>query len=229
MPIPFEMLEAIIFDMDGVLVDTEPVHMQAFVSFLALYDIHVPQETLWSFIGHSVQENMRVLKARYKVLAGITVAEAVKKRDALYLQLLEKSTLGLNDGIADLIDYALNNGLALGLAPSSDTSHWQAVARVIKRNDGVDLHKVFEAVSCGDEVEKRKPHPGLYRRACAGLGMTPSEKIVAIEDSPAGIASANAAGLSSIALLTPYVPEKQMSAADMAVREIAEITERLLQ
>ncbi|HHM01630.1 MAG TPA: HAD family phosphatase [Caldithrix abyssi] len=228
MPVPFESLEAIIFDMDGVLLDTEPLHMQAFVSFLEFYDIHVPPETLWSFIGHSVQENIKVLKSRYAPLADITIEEAARKRDALYLQLLEKSSLTLNSGVADLIDYALNNKLALGVATSSDKSHWQTVARVIKRNEGIDLNMVFEAVSCGDEVPKRKPHPGLYLRACAGLGLEPSKRIIAIEDSPAGIESANSAGLSSIALLTPYVPENQLKAAAMMIREIAEISERLV-
>ncbi len=228
MPIPFDALQAIILDMDGVLVDTEPIHMQAFVDFLAAYDIHVAEETLWSFIGHSVQENMRELKARYEVLSEIPVARAAEERDALYLRLLEGSNLGLHSGVADLIDYALNNGLALGLATSSDKSHWQTVARVIKRNEGIDLHRIFEAVSCGDEVEKRKPHPGLYLRACAGLGLQPSARIMAVEDSPAGIESANAAGLSSVALLTPYVSDERMSAADMTVRAIAEITERLV-
>ena len=179
-------MRAVVFDMDGVLFDTESVCMKA-----------------WDYAG----EVMGVGKAGYMVLKtlGMNADKAVEiirtefgeGFDAVKFKQIGKNysydyfnTYGVPEkpGLYEILDYLKNKGYKIALASSTSS---QSVHHHLKEKD---IEKYFDAVICGDMVEKSKPEPDIYLKACAQLNENP-DNCIAIEDSKNGILSAHHAGL----------------------------------
>ena len=182
-------MKAVVFDMDGVLFDTESVCMKA-----------------WDYAG----EVMGVGKAGYMVLKtlGMNADKAVEiirtefgeGFDAVKFKQIGKNysydyfnTYGVPEkpGLYEILDYLKNKGYKIALASSTSS---QSVHHHLKEKD---IEKYFDAVICGDMVEKSKPEPDIYLKACAQLNENP-DNCIAIEDSKNGILSAHHAGLQVI-------------------------------
>lgn len=182
-------MKAVVFDMDGVLFDTESVCMKA-----------------WDYAG----EVMGVCKAGYMVLKtlGMNADKAVEiirtefgeGFDAVKFKQIGKNysydyfnTYGVPEkpGLYEILDYLKNKGYKIALASSTSS---QSVHHHLKEKD---IEKYFDAVICGDMVEKSKPEPDIYLKACAQLNENP-DNCIAIEDSKNGILSAHHAGLQVI-------------------------------
>ena len=182
-------MKAVVFDMDGVLFDTESVCMKA-----------------WDYAG----EVMGVGKAGYMVLKtlGMNADKAVEiirtefgaGFDAVKFKQIGKNysydyfnTYGVPEkpGLYEVLDYLKNKGYKIALASSTSS---QSVHHHLKEKD---IEKYFDAVICGDMVEKSKPEPDIYLKACAQLNENP-DNCIAIEDSKNGILSAHRAGLQVI-------------------------------
>ncbi len=200
-------LQALILDMDGVLADTEPIHIRAFRRWLQPFDVNPSQEFMESLIGHSVEENFRTIYDRFLRSKGVELElpEVVKERNAIYLELLREQPLRANPGVMEVIDYALNNNIKLGLATSSDREQVDAILGALKRHPDqpLDLKPVLTAVVAGDDVARKKPAPDIYKRALQLLEI-PAAATLAVEDSQAGLTSAGKAGIACAALATPY-------------------------
>ena len=179
-------MKAVVFDMDGVLFDTESVCMKA-----------------WDYAG----EVMGVGKAGYMVLKtlGMNADKAVEiirtefgeGFDAVKFKQIGKNysydyfnTYGVPEkpGLYEILDYLKNKGYKIALASSTSS---QSVHHHLKEKD---IEKYFDAVICGDMVEKSKPEPDLYLKACAQLNENPDNRI-AIEASKHGTLSAHHARL----------------------------------
>lgn len=182
-------MKAVVFDMDGVLFGTESVCMKA-----------------WDYAG----EVMGVGKAGYMVLKtlGMNADKAVEiirtefggGFDAVKFKQIGKNysydyfnTYGVPEkpGLYEILDYLKNKGYKIALASSTSS---QSVHHHLKEKD---IEKYFDAVICGDMVEKSKPEPDIYLKACAQLNENP-DNCIAIEDSKNGILSAHHAGLQVI-------------------------------
>lgn len=182
-------MKAVIFDMDGVLFDTESVCMKA-----------------WDYAG----ELMGVGKAGYMVLKtlGMNADKAIEiirdefgdDFDAVKFKQTGReysyhyfNTYGVPEkpGLYEILDYLKNKGYKIALASSTNS---QSVHHHLKEKD---IEKYFAAVICGDMVEKSKPEPDIYLKACKELNENPAD-CVAIEDSKNGLLSAHRAGMQVI-------------------------------
>lgn len=182
-------MKAVIFDMDGVLFDTESVCMKA-----------------WDYAG----EVMGVGKAGYMVLKtlGMNADKAIEiirdefgeDFDAVKFKQTGReysyhyfNTYGVPEkpGLYEILDYLKNKGYKIALASSTNS---QSVHHHLKEKD---IEKYFDAVICGDMVEKSKPEPDIYLKACKELSENPAD-CVAIEDSKNGLLSAHRAGMQVI-------------------------------
>lgn len=182
-------MKAVIFDMDGVLFDTESVCMKA-----------------WDYAG----ELMGVGKAGYMVLKtlGMNADKAIEiirdefgdDFDAVKFKQTGReysyhyfNTYGVPEkpGLYKILDYLKNKGYKIALASSTNS---QSVHHHLKEKD---IEKYFDAVICGDMVEKSKPEPDIYLKACAEINENPAD-CVAIEDSKNGLLSAHRAGMQVI-------------------------------
>jgi HAD superfamily hydrolase (TIGR01509 family) len=177
-------LEAVIFDLDGVLVDSEPVHWRASQRLFAPHEL--PEAEYARFIGVAVEPYM--LWARERFALDEPVELLAERYAAAVTTELEAGGLIALDGARALIEAARARGLRVALASQSIAVWVGATLRA------TGLDGLFDAVVTGDEVERGKPAPDVYLLAAERLGVAPA-RCLAIEDSPAGVQSAAAAGM----------------------------------
>lgn len=224
-----QQVEAIIMDMDGVLVDTEPIHLAAFKQFMDELQLPYTEKFLHSFIGYSIAHNVQTINQKYMAGRELDVDEAVQQRDAIYLEMIRQTQLAPLPGIIDIIDFCYNHGLRTALASSSSREQVGAILSNLSAHADYELNLVqtFHSIVTGDDVERRKPAPDIYLKTLANLSL-PGSGCLAIEDSAAGVRSAKSAGLFCIALRNPFVPEAQLQDADARVDSLAEVVEWLV-
>lgn len=183
------MTDSVIFDMDGVLFDSERIYNEAWRRTgrrLRLPDIE-------ACITHCIGLNGKDIRAYLIGKFGPSFpaeqfSEDIKK---IFEDIVSADGLPLKTGVREILTWLAENGVKTGLATS--TSRINAVRHL----ENADLLGYFSAIVTGDMIKKGKPDPEIYRQACAALGTEPSA-CYAIEDSPNGIKSAHAAGLKVI-------------------------------
>ncbi len=184
---------AVVFDLDGLLVDSEPVQQESFNVVLAPYGIRLDDEDFRPLVGRSTRENFESLKERFGLLEPVEVLLARKAR--AYDALVER--IRPMPGAATLLRDLAARGVRLAVASSSPR---QVVLRSLA---AAGLDGVVSVVVGGDEVARTKPAPDVYLKAVEALGL-PAGRCVAVEDSEAGVESAVRAGLRCVAVPNRY-------------------------
>jgi len=184
--------------MDGLLVDSEPVAAAALDRFLRQHGHEPRPGTMERTLGRRLPEAMAVIAEAYGLT--LPLAELTRTYDDLRLAAL-RGNLRPMPGAAALITFARETGLRLALATSNLRAH------VDLSLVETDLAGLFDAEATGDEVERGKPEPDIFLLAAARLGVEPAACVV-LEDAPAGIAAAAAAGMRSI--LVPHAASRDL-------------------
>lgn len=211
-------ITALIFDFDGLLMDTESTMLASWQYEWRQYQLELAADGFFAEHGGDVSEQ-RYARLASAVGPGYDQAASHTRRVAHRDEL--NATLDLEPGIHAWLDQADELGLRLAVASSSPRA-W--VTRLL---DQVGQLARFASVVCGDEVEQVKPDPGVYLLALAQLGVPP-EQAVAFEDSPHGVAAAKAAGLRCVAVPNRHTDPAKFGAADVLLtsatdRPIAEV------
>ena len=211
---------AIIFDLDGVLIDTEPLYLKA-GNLLVEQDGALPiseRESKEVLLGTTVEETWR----RIIGLRGLTrpLEYYLDRYDAAVREVLGGDMVP-QSGVLDLIREAKDRGLPVGVASSSLRS-WIQI-----KLEAIGLENAFDVLVGGDDVIRGKPEPDIYLQAARGLGVPPDE-CIAIEDSPTGIASAVAAGAYTIAVWTESTDGVDVSQAHAFLRSLDQFDLSLL-
>ena len=213
-------MKALIFDMDGVVVDTEPIHMQAFRTFLADKNINYSEDFILSLVGHSVRENVSRIQKELSETA-FDIEAGVQRRNDIYLNMLKNSPLTLCPGVLELLTRCRQQSLKVGLATSSDAVQAETILNRVL-NPGFS----FDAIVTGSDVRHRKPAPDIYIKIIEKLQIH-ADEAATIEDSSAGIESAKSAGLYCFALETRHNQIKDLIKADKIVSSFDEIRENI--
>jgi HAD superfamily hydrolase (TIGR01509 family) len=200
------LIEAVIFDFDGLILDTESSLFAAWRRSYAEFGVELPLSLWTANVGGYSYEAFHPLD-HLERLAGRAMDrdEVNRRRKDWYLEQVNRQEPlpGARGAIAE----AQRLGLKLGVASSSNRS-W--VAGHLER---LQLLDSFDAVVCGDEVERVKPDPELYRTALDTLGV-PAARCFAVEDSPKGVAAAKAACLYCVAVPNPVTETLDLGACD---------------
>ena len=215
------MIKTVIFDMDGVIVDTEPVHHYAYNEHFRQLNIDVSPEMYASFTGNSTKNIFERLKLQFGLTEDVqTLVDT--KRNLFNDAFDSKEDLYLLDGVEDLIKDLHSNGIQLVLASSSAKV---TISRIFNR---FGLHKYFTHIVSGEDFPKSKPHPAIFLKA-AELSHTPVENCIVIEDSTNGIKAANAAGIYCVGYDSFHSKMQDYSLADMVISDFKELSfERIL-
>jgi len=215
---------AVIFDMDGVLVDSEPIHAQSFRVFLTNLKIPFTESFIDDLVGYSIDHNIKTINQTFLTERPLDVAEGVKARDAVYMDLLKKEKLKPLGGVEPLIHICRKRKIRLALASSSVREQVDQILNNLsgRNSDPVDFREVFDVTVSGDEVRQKKPAPDIYRRALDLLDVQAAD-CLAIEDSEAGILSARANDIFCFALRNPYLKEEKARLADKIIDSIEEV------
>jgi len=207
----------LIFDVDGVIADTETLNARASVEMFAqLYGLTVKPEDFRPFVGTGDERYVEGVAEKYGV--PIDTQAAVQRRAENFFRLLQSSPLPAAPGVLQLVQAACETRhVKLAIA----TSGQKAKQFPVIEGTGLKLDW-FDAVITGDDIDHKKPHPQIYLRTADRLGIAP-ERCVVIEDAPAGVEAAKAAGMFCVAV-TSTVSGDALKLADLVVASLAEVT-----
>jgi HAD superfamily hydrolase (TIGR01509 family) len=209
------MIQTVIFDMDGVIVDTEPVHHYAYNQHFKQLNIQVSPEMYASFTGNSTKNTYEKLKANFEITDSIPdLVEA--KRNLFNDAFDSKEDLCLIDGVEDLIKELHSNGMQLILASSSANV---TIDRVFTR---FGLHQYFTHLVSGEDFPNSKPHPAIFEHA-AKLSANSVDHCIVIEDSTNGILAAKAAGIYCVGYDSFNTKLQDYSKADRVIKDFSEL------
>jgi|SRR5208283_4440804 len=181
------MIQGIIFDMDGVLIDSHRVHRRAWRRFLATLGKEVTDHELEFILEGRRREE--ILQYFLGALSPATIAEYGRQKARLFDESFEE--IKLVPGVRDFLDAIKNSNLKIAIATSASSSRTWGTLRRLK------LDERFAAVVTGDDVAAGKPDPAVYRLASGLMSVLPAE-LVALEDATCGVQAARSAGMRCI-------------------------------
>ena len=215
--VPFNVVavQAAIFDMDGVLIDSEPLHFVVLNQVLGRAGHALSADENEAFIGTTNEAMWSVLIRRFRLPA--PAADYIDQYNRALLRVLEQPHPP-QPGVLGLIGALRERGIRLGLASSSPRAWIDATLR------SIGLDRSFETIVSGDDVAPGdgKPSPTIYRLAAEWLGVAPAH-CLAIEDSPNGVLSAHRAGMRVIGVRTPVTAHLPLPGAECIVDSLDEL------
>ena len=209
------MLQTVIFDMDGVIVYTEPVHNYAYYQHFKELGIEVSAEMYASFTGNSTKNVFQKIKDHFGVAEDIPTL--VEKKRSLFNNAFDtKADLFLLEGVEELIKQLHQNGIQLILASSSSKV---TINRVFNR---FNLHTYFSYIVSGEDFPQSKPNPDIFLEAVR-LSKSNKENCIVIEDSTNGIKAANAAGIFCVGYKSVNSKKQDYSLANLVIDRFEEL------
>ena len=207
------MLEAIIFDMDGVLVDSEPLGMEAMRQVMAGQGVAYTEPDNEEFLGRTTLEECRILRARHGL--GPSAEELTSSYVDILAAMIEERPRPM-PGVPDVLATLRAAGRRMALASSADP-------RIIATNvKALDLGRFFDAIVSGTEVPRGKPAPDVFLETARRLGASPGGCLV-IEDSRNGLLAAKAAGMACAVVPCGATRHQDFREADHRLRSLLEL------
>ena len=208
------MLKAVLFDMDGVIIDSEPQHARAAVLVLQRYNIDISIDYAYKFIGTTTYHMCSKMIEDFKIPA--TAEELLKANEEMKDSLTRAEGYEAIPYVVELMKDLHCHGIKMIIASSSSGPSILEVMQYLHIED------IFDDYISGTNVSHPKPAPDIFLTAARQLGVTPDECIV-IEDSYNGVTAAAAAGIPSIGYLNPNSGEQDLSQAAMLIEGFDEI------
>jgi HAD superfamily hydrolase (TIGR01509 family) len=210
--------EHVVFDMDGVIVDSEPIHERATAAYLAGLgaEAKADAELLDDMMGRRVRDLTDALAERL----GLPPDQVFEEREAVFWRLLDEGVEAM-PGLHAAVDRLGAAGLWLAVASSGTRAYVDHVL------DRLQVRAAFATVVSGEDVHRGKPDPEIYLLAAERLRADPGD-CVAIEDTTHGIAAARAAGMRAVAVTHPMNAALDLSAADAVLPDLAAAADWIL-
>ena len=218
-------IEALIFDVDGTLADTEEAHRVAFNLAFERYRLG------WTWQPAEYRELLKVTGGKERIASYIDllpvndaerrrlralVADVHAEKTRFYSSVIVDGAVPLRPGVERMLGEALQAGCKLAIASTTTAVNIDALLQSTLGSRGLDM---FSVIACGDQVRAKKPAPDIYLLALHGLGMRP-EHGIAFEDSPNGLRAAVAAGLWTVVTPTFWTEGGDFSAAALELPDL---------
>ena len=177
---------AVLFDMDGLMLDTERMVLAAFEAAVATLGRSMPEDLFSSLVGRTSRDSALMLEDAFG--ADFPLDEFRRLTQSAYQLDIDSNGIGLKKGIQPLLEYLTSRSVPFACATST------ARERAWWKLEKAGISRWFETLVGGDEVDRGKPEPDIFLEACARLRVPPAQCIV-LEDSLAGVQAAAAAGM----------------------------------
>ncbi|MDQ0593089.1 beta-phosphoglucomutase [Chryseobacterium ginsenosidimutans] len=208
-------LKAVLFDMDGVIVDTEPLHRKAYFKTFKDMGIDVSEDLYTSFTGASTKRVCDILITQFNLKQ--TYEEIAKtKRDYFKDYFYNDEEFDLIPGVKELIQHYYENGITLILASSATMN---TINMVFEK---FELEKYFSGKISGAELKESKPHPEVFLLA-AEMANQPVENCMVIEDSTNGILASHRANIFCAAYRSPHSKNQDYTLANIVVSDYLDL------
>lgn len=206
--------------MDGVIVDTEPVHRYAYYKQFEELNIEVTEAMYTSFTGFSTRNTFQTLKEQFQLTH--EVEDLIQRKRSIFNDAFDtKADLELLEGVRTLIEDLHQNGIQLILASSASKV---TIDRVFTR---FGLHDFFTHIVSGEDFPKSKPHPAIFEHA-ASLSIAPKENCIVIEDSTNGVKAAKSAGIYCVGYISEHSKDQHLDEADLVINHFKELTAEVI-
>ena len=194
-------VHGIIFDVDGTLVDSEPLHIEAYAKVAAQYQVTYDEDTHLRYVGTSDEVTAKgILPLIQKTAPEKTWQEIVEEKKTVYRKLIP--SLRLRSGVRAFINKAKRSGVKMGVASSTDAHE------VMMMLEQVKLKQEFPYIICGDQVQRKKPDPEIYLTALREMNLSPEQTLCG-EDSLPGVEAASRAWMITVAF--PHMYTKHLT------------------
>ena len=215
------MIQAVIFDMDGLLIDSEPLWKKAEIELFSNVGVPLTLEMTNQTMGLRTDEVVEHWHKRYP-WESPTQKEVCEKLDEMVLELVKKEGIA-KDGVHEAISVCESANLPMAIASSSSLSMINAVM------DKLNIRDKIKVVHSAHDEDFGKPHPAVYISTAQELGVKPVN-CLAFEDSANGVISAKAAKMKCIAIPEPdMIHDKRFLIADIVIGSLNELTTRMLE
>lgn len=206
-------IQYIIFDMDGVIIDSEQQHAIANITALEHLNVHITKEYAYSFIGSTLHHTMETIKSTYHI--NESVEKMIELANQETKKLIQKDGYQPIHGTLELIKKLKDMGYMLAIASSSE---YDTIRKV---TETLSITSYFTTIVSRTQVQNPKPSPDIFIKTMEVLNATPVECIV-IEDSTLGVKAAKKAGCICIGFCNPGSVHQDLSLADYQVTEMAD-------
>ena len=219
MNLDMDKIKAVIFDMDGVIFDTEMVYLKVWSEVFEKYGYKMTKEIYSSVLGTGRENVKKVFLSKFG--SNLPIDDMYIEKDKNLAKEIEKG-VPLKHGVCEILEYLKENNFKIALATSALSE------RVFKQLKQANIESFFNAIVCRDEVKETKPNPDIFLKAADKLSISPEQCIV-IEDSNAGIEAAFNASMIPIHVVElKKDDEKILSSAYKSFNNLNEIRSELM-
>ena len=209
-------MRAVIFDMDGLMIDSERLYFQAERDMAHRFGREVQENTLWRMMGRNPEESLRIFVEDLGLPVGVD--EALRMRNEIMREKL-KADLQPMPGLEHILSVFFRK-LKLAVCTGEQKEFLDLVV------DSLDIRDRFDVLQHSDTIGMGKPHPEIYLTACRKLGLKPNACVV-LEDSSNGARAGKAAGCYVIAVPSEYTRHQDFSSADHIVNDLFAAAEHI--
>jgi HAD superfamily hydrolase (TIGR01509 family) len=213
-------MQTIVFDMDGVLIDSEPIHYATDILLPKELTISVPDDYLDKFVGTTNPFMWFQILNDFKINKDLQ--EILDKQLALKIITLEEGNYQPISGITELLIRINKHNTTMAVASSSSIFFIEAVLTKLK------IDKYFKLYVSGEEVKKSKPEPDIFLKTAEMIQINPKECIV-IEDSKNGVIAAKRAGMKCIGYINPNSGNQDLLEANIVINDFNVLTHEIIQ
>lgn len=210
-------MNTVIFDMDGVIIDSEPIHFDVDIKTMDYFGFSISSKELEKYVGMTNPEMWSLIKDEYSLIQSID--EIINYQLENKIRIIRELDISPIEGITELLFQLKKHSVPVGIASSSPR---RFIEEVLKK---FDLLGYFSCIVSGEEVPRGKPAPDVYIEAANQLGVK-AEACIVIEDSTNGVLAAKNAGMRCIGYRNINSGNQNLSHADIVVDSIKEINLR---
>lgn len=207
------MIKAVLFDMDGVIAETEHVHVEAEKQTLLKYGVQITEDELHRYTGTTAKQMFMELIAKYKL--DTTFEKIFNEKEEIIFKLLEMDTQPVK-GVIELLCKLKEKHLKLAVASSS---HRRLVQYVLRK---LAITELFDSIISAEDVARGKPDPEIFLMSAKRLKVSPAECLV-VEDAKLGVEAAKEAGMKCLGYRNPHSGNQDLSRADIVTDDFTSL------